>query len=69
MSVSAKDLETGREQSITVTATSGLTEDELQKLVDSSQNYMVEVRASAARVIADRNASRVAPGQRPAHDS
>jgi molecular chaperone DnaK len=46
VSVAAKDLETGREQSITVTATSGLTEDELQKLVDSSQNYMVEVRAS-----------------------
>ncbi len=44
--VAAKDLETGREQSITVTATSGLTEDELQKLVESSQNYMVEVRAS-----------------------
>lgn len=46
VSVSAKDLETGREQSITVTATSGLTEEELQKLVESSQNYMVEVRAS-----------------------
>ncbi len=46
VSVAAKDLETGREQSITVTATSGLTEDELQKLVESSQNYMVEVRAS-----------------------
>jgi len=62
VSVAAKDLETGREQSITVTATSGLTEDELQKLVDSSQNYMVEVRASeeferqrqqAERLIAD----------------
>jgi len=46
VSVSAKDLETGREQSITVTATSGLTEEELQKLVESSQHYMVEVRAS-----------------------
>ncbi|MCA9709822.1 MAG: Hsp70 family protein, partial [Myxococcales bacterium] len=46
VSVAAKDLETGREQSITVTATSGLTEDELQKLVESSQHYMVEVRAS-----------------------
>ncbi|MBK8237885.1 MAG: molecular chaperone DnaK [Deltaproteobacteria bacterium] len=46
VSVSAKDLETGHEQSITVTATSGLTEDELQKLVEHSQNYMVEVRAS-----------------------
>jgi molecular chaperone DnaK len=46
VSVQAKDLETGREQSITVTATSGLTEDELQKLVEQSQGYMVEVRAS-----------------------
>ncbi len=46
VSVSAKDLETGHEQSITVTATSGLTEEELQKLVEHSQNYMVEVRAS-----------------------
>jgi len=46
VSVSAKDLETGREQSITVTATSGLTEDELGKLVQDSAEYMVEVRAS-----------------------
>ena len=46
VSVSAKDLETGHEQSITVTATSGLTEEELQKLVEHSQHYMVEVRAS-----------------------
>lgn len=62
VSVSAKDLETGHEQSITVTATSGLTEDELQKLVENSQSYMVEVRASeefqrqrqhAERLIAD----------------
>jgi molecular chaperone DnaK len=46
VSVSAKNLETGRAQSITVTATSGLTEEELQKLVDQSHDYMVEVRAS-----------------------
>jgi molecular chaperone DnaK len=46
VSVQAKDLETGHEQSITVTATSGLTEDELQRLVDQSTGYMVEVRAS-----------------------
>ncbi len=44
VSVGAKDLETGREQTITVTATSGLSEDELKHLVDESQNYMVEVR-------------------------
>ncbi|MFV8756794.1 molecular chaperone DnaK [Nannocystaceae bacterium ST9] len=46
VSVAAQDLETGREQSITVTATSGLTEDELARLVEQSQGYMVEVRAS-----------------------
>lgn len=46
VSVAAQDLDTGREQSITVTATSGLTEEELQRLVEQSQGYMVEVRAS-----------------------
>jgi len=46
VSVSAKDLETGREQSITVTATSGLSEDELKELVKQSQAYMIELRAS-----------------------
>ena len=46
VSVSAKDLETGREQSITVTATSGLTEEELRDLVRQSQAYMIELRAS-----------------------
>jgi molecular chaperone DnaK len=46
VSVAAKDLETGHEQSITVTATSGLTENELQTLVEQSQGYMVETRAS-----------------------
>jgi molecular chaperone DnaK len=46
VSVAAKDLETGREQSITVTATSGLTEDEIKELVKQSQAYMIELRAS-----------------------
>ncbi len=46
VSVAALDLETGREQSITVTATSGLTEEELQKLVEQSQGYMVELHAN-----------------------
>jgi molecular chaperone DnaK len=42
VSVTARDLETGIEQSITVTATSGLTEEELQKLVDNNKDYMVQ---------------------------
>src|SRR5262249_37231326 len=44
VSVSAKDLETGLQQSITVTATSGLTEDEIRRMVEASKDYMVEVR-------------------------
>jgi molecular chaperone DnaK len=46
VSVSAKDLETGQEQSITVTASSGLTPDEVKKMASESQDYMVERRAS-----------------------
>ncbi|RMH43561.1 MAG: molecular chaperone DnaK [Deltaproteobacteria bacterium] len=45
VSVKAKDLETGIEQSITVTATSGLTEDEIKKMIEENQDYMLEVRA------------------------
>ena len=33
VSVHAKDVETGKEQSITVTATSGLTEDEIDEMM------------------------------------
>jgi molecular chaperone DnaK len=46
VSVKAKDLETGLEQSITVTATSGLTEDEIRKMIDENKDYMVQVRAT-----------------------
>jgi molecular chaperone DnaK len=45
VSVKARDLETGTEQSITVTATSGLTEDEIRKMIDANKDYMVEVRS------------------------
>ncbi len=44
VSVKARDLETSLEQSITVTATSGLTEDEIKKMVDANKDYMVEVK-------------------------
>src|SRR6185436_17135692 len=48
VSVSAKDLETGLQQSITVTASSGLTEHEVQrqqmeKLVDEAQGLLPQV--------------------------
>ncbi|MBI4510737.1 MAG: molecular chaperone DnaK [Deltaproteobacteria bacterium] len=46
VSVKAKDLETGLEQSITVTATSGLTEDEIRRMIDENKDYMMEVRSS-----------------------
>ena len=46
VSVSAKDLETGQEQSITVTATSGLTEDEIRRMVEENKDYLVELRDS-----------------------
>ncbi|MEM9493369.1 MAG: Hsp70 family protein, partial [Myxococcota bacterium] len=45
VSVTARDLETGLEQSITVTATSGLTEDEISKMIDANKDYMVEVKS------------------------
>ena len=46
VSVSAKDLETGQEQSIQVTATSGLTGDEITQMIDSAKDYMVDRRTS-----------------------
>ncbi|MBI5515088.1 MAG: molecular chaperone DnaK [Deltaproteobacteria bacterium] len=42
VSVHAKDLETGKQQSITVTATSGLTKDEIQAMIDAGKQYAVE---------------------------
>ena len=44
VSVGAKDLETGQEQSIQVTATSGLTQDEIKKMMDDAKEYTVERR-------------------------
>ncbi|MEZ4453457.1 MAG: molecular chaperone DnaK [Nannocystaceae bacterium] len=46
VSISAKDLETGHEQTITVTAASGLGDDELQRLIRESESTMIEARAS-----------------------
>ncbi len=46
VSVSAKDLETGQQQAITVTATSGLTEDEIKKMMQENQEYLVDMRRS-----------------------
>jgi molecular chaperone DnaK len=43
--VSAQDIETGTEQHITVTATSGLTEDEIQRMTNENQEFLVSSRA------------------------
>jgi len=46
VSVSAKDLETGQEQSIQVTASSGLTQEEIAKMMADAQQFTVERRSS-----------------------
>jgi len=46
VSVRAKDLETGLEQSIQVTATSGLTRDEIKQMVDAAKDDLVDRRGS-----------------------
>jgi molecular chaperone DnaK len=46
VSVHAKDLETGQQQSITVTATSGLTVDEIQHMVNEAKDFAVARRQS-----------------------
>lgn len=45
VSVHAKDLETGKAQSITVTSTSGLTQDELEDMMNDARDYAVTRRA------------------------
>ncbi len=47
VSVSARDMDTGQEQSITVTASSGLTEQEIQWMVDRSREYEVELKVKS----------------------
>ncbi|HVH45921.1 MAG TPA: molecular chaperone DnaK [Labilithrix sp.] len=46
VSVRAKDLETGLEQSIQVTATSGLTRDEIKTMMDDAKDDLVDRRTS-----------------------
>ena len=48
VSVSAKDLETGQQQSITVTATSGLTEEEIRRMAKEAADYAVDVKQDDA---------------------
>jgi len=46
VSVRAKDLETGLEQSIQVTATSGLTREEIKSMMDNAKDDLVDRRTS-----------------------
>jgi molecular chaperone DnaK len=45
VSVAAKDLDTGQAQSIQVTASSGLTQDEIKAMMVGARDYMVERRS------------------------
>lgn len=44
VSVKARDSETGLQQTITVTATHGLSEDEMRDIVDRNTDYLLEAR-------------------------
>src|SRR3954462_1975318 len=46
VSVRAKDMETGLEQSIQVTATSGLTRDEIKNMIEDSKDDLVDRRST-----------------------
>ncbi|WP_373048926.1 molecular chaperone DnaK [Vulgatibacter sp.] len=46
VSVSAQDRDTGLQQSIQVTATSGLTEEEMQLIIEEQKDYLVEQKQS-----------------------
>lgn len=46
VSVQARDLETGTEQSIQVTATSGLTEEEIKAMIDENDDYLMQLKES-----------------------
>jgi molecular chaperone DnaK len=59
VSVHAKDLETSKEQSIEVTASSGLTRDEIKNMMDDAKGFMVERRSSEEFEAAKQEAERI----------
>jgi molecular chaperone DnaK len=59
VSVHAKDLDTGTEQSIEVTASSGLTRDEIKNMIDGAKDYMVERRSTEEFEAAKQEAERI----------
>jgi len=58
--VSAKDLGTGKEQSIKITASSGLSEEDIQRLVKDAENHAEEDKAKRALVEARNQADSMA---------
>jgi molecular chaperone DnaK len=59
VSVHAKDLETSKEQSIEVTASSGLTRDEIKNMMEGAKDYMVERRSTEEFEAAKQEAERI----------
>jgi molecular chaperone DnaK len=59
VSVHAKDLETGQQQSITVTASSGLTRDEIHDMMEQSRDFAVARRNSEEMEQAKQEAERL----------
>ena len=59
VSVHAKDMETGQHQSITVTASSSLTRDEIQQMVEQSHDFAVARRNSEETEQAKQEAERL----------
>jgi molecular chaperone DnaK len=59
VSVHAKDLETGKQQSIEVTASSGLTRDEIKDMMEGAKDYMVERRSTEEFEAAKQEAERI----------
>ena len=50
LSVTAKDLGTGKEQKITITASSGLSEEEIQKMVNDAKAHENEDKAAKEKI-------------------
>jgi molecular chaperone DnaK len=59
VSVHAKDLETSKEQSIEVTASSGLTRDEVKNMMEGAKDYMVERRTTEEFEASKQEAERI----------
>ncbi|HZP49154.1 MAG TPA: molecular chaperone DnaK [Vicinamibacterales bacterium] len=60
VNVSAKDLATGKEQKITITASSGLSKDEVDRLVKDAQSHEAEDKARREVIDARNNADALA---------